>query len=86
MFLPLYGQHNVLNALGVAATALDCGIEVEVLKEALETFEGVQRRFTRVGDWQGGGGLISLAEGGLLARTRLTSYWLLIQSALTVFS
>ncbi|HUX80231.1 MAG TPA: UDP-N-acetylmuramate--L-alanine ligase [Alphaproteobacteria bacterium] len=53
IFLPLYGQHNVLNALGVAATALDCGLEVEVLKEAFETFEGVQRRFTRVGDWQG---------------------------------
>lgn len=53
MFLPLYGHHNVLNALGVAAAAFDCGIEIDVLREAFESFEGIQRRFTRVGDWQG---------------------------------
>jgi len=53
IFLPLYGHHNVLNALGVAATVFDCGLEIDVLKEAFESFEGVQRRFTHVGDWQG---------------------------------
>ncbi len=53
MFLPLYGHHNVLNALGVAVIAFDCGLEINVLREALASFEGVQRRFTRVGDWQG---------------------------------
>jgi UDP-N-acetylmuramate--alanine ligase len=53
MFLPLHGHHNVLNALGVAATVFECGLESEALREAFESFEGIQRRFTRVGDWQG---------------------------------
>lgn len=53
IFLSLYGPHNVLNALGVAAVSFECGIEVEVLKRAFSTFEGIQRRFTRVGDWEG---------------------------------
>jgi len=53
MFLSLYGHHNVLNALGVAAVAFECGLEEKVLREAFVSFEGVQRRFTRVGDWQG---------------------------------
>jgi len=51
--LALYGHHNVLNALGVAAAAFECGIKEDVLKEAFASFEGVQRRFTRVGEWQG---------------------------------
>lgn len=53
LFLSLYGHHNVLNALGVAAIAFECGLEEEVLRKAFSSFEGVQRRFTRVGDWQG---------------------------------
>jgi UDP-N-acetylmuramate--alanine ligase len=53
MFLALYGHHNVLNALGVAAATFECGVEIEALKQAFASFEGVQRRFTRVGDWQG---------------------------------
>jgi UDP-N-acetylmuramate--alanine ligase len=48
--LPLYGHHNVLNALGVAAVAFECGIERNILKEAFASFEGVQRRFTQVGE------------------------------------
>ncbi|MBS0272067.1 MAG: UDP-N-acetylmuramate--L-alanine ligase [Proteobacteria bacterium] len=53
IFLQLYGHHNVLNALGVAAAAFECGLEVDILKRAFASFEGVQRRFTRVGDWHG---------------------------------
>ncbi len=53
MFLPLYGQHNVLNALGVASCAFECGIKENILKEAFSSFEGVQRRFTAVGNWRG---------------------------------
>lgn len=49
--LTLYGHHNVLNALGVAAVALKCGIKEEALKTAFSSFKGVQRRFTRVGTW-----------------------------------
>jgi UDP-N-acetylmuramate--alanine ligase len=53
IFLSLYGHHNVLNALGAAAAAFECGLELESLKQAFSSFEGVQRRFTQVGDWQG---------------------------------
>lgn len=53
MFLCLYGHHNVLNALGVAASAFECGVEEDILKKAFASFEGVQRRFTHVGAWQG---------------------------------
>lgn len=53
IFLSLYGQHNVLNALGVAVIAFECGVEEEILKIGFSSFKGVQRRFTRVGDWQG---------------------------------
>lgn len=53
MSLSLYGQHNVLNALGVAAIALECGITDAALTTAFGSFAGVQRRFTVVGEWEG---------------------------------
>ena len=53
MFISLYGHHNVLNALGVAAIAFECGVDEEALKRGFATFKGVQRRFTYVGNWQG---------------------------------
>ena len=43
IFLSLYGHHNVMNALAVAAVAFECGIDSEILKAALASFEGVQR-------------------------------------------
>ncbi|MBY0271965.1 MAG: UDP-N-acetylmuramate--L-alanine ligase [Alphaproteobacteria bacterium] len=51
--LALYGHHNVLNALSVVATAFECGIPESVIQEAFASFQGIQRRFTRVGEWQG---------------------------------
>lgn len=51
--LALYGHHNVLNALSVVATALECGIPEVVIQKAFASFQGIQRRFTRVGEWQG---------------------------------
>jgi len=51
--LSLYGKHNILNALGVAAVAFECGIESEAIKNAFSSFEGVERRFSRVGEWNG---------------------------------
>ena len=49
--LSLHGHHNVLNALGVAAVAFECGVSPEMLQKAFTSFEGVQRRFTPVGEW-----------------------------------
>lgn len=51
--LALYGHHNVLNALSVVAAALECGIPETVIQEAFASFQGIQRRFTRVGESQG---------------------------------
>ncbi|MGB0822472.1 MAG: Mur ligase family protein, partial [Ilumatobacteraceae bacterium] len=43
--LPMRGRHNVLNALGALALAVELGVEPSVAAEALGTFGGVARRF-----------------------------------------
>jgi UDP-N-acetylmuramate--alanine ligase len=48
--LPMPGQHNVLNALGVLALADFIGIPFETYVKALSQFEGVARRFTVRGE------------------------------------
>ena len=44
--LQIPGRHNVLNALAATASAMEAGIPFAVVQQALERFEGVQRRFT----------------------------------------
>jgi len=39
------GRHNVLNATAALAVALELDVKPEVVREALETFRGVDRRF-----------------------------------------
>ena len=51
--LKVPGKHNILNALGTAAVALYLGIDFNVIKEALADFEGVNRRFERIGEVNG---------------------------------
>ncbi|MDQ3365717.1 MAG: UDP-N-acetylmuramate--L-alanine ligase [Myxococcota bacterium] len=48
--LPMPGQHNVLNALGVLAIADFMGIPFETYVQAIAHFEGVARRFTVRGE------------------------------------
>mgnify|MGYP003593760286 CR=1 FL=1 len=43
------GAHNVLNALAVIAVADELEVPLDVVKEAIAGFHGVQRRFTLVG-------------------------------------
>lgn len=45
-FIPLYGDHTVLNALAVISLCHYEGIPVELIQERLKTFSGVKRRFT----------------------------------------
>ncbi len=47
------GDHNVRNALGACATALQCGISFQVIHDALKLFTGVYRRFELIGDRDG---------------------------------
>lgn len=48
--LRIPGRHNVLNALATIATGLEAEIPFPVIQQALEGFEGVQRRFTIRGE------------------------------------
>ena len=43
--LPLRGVHNVVNATGVVAMALELGVEPDAIATALSKFGGVARRF-----------------------------------------
>ena len=51
--LPMPGRHNALNATAAIAVALELGIGDDVIRDALASFGGVRRRFTRTGMWNG---------------------------------
>ena len=53
MCLPMPGEHNVQNALAAITVARELGVSDEKIRSALKNFEGVKRRFTRVGEWNG---------------------------------
>ena len=50
--LNMPGHHNVLNALAAIAVAHEIGIEDTAIKRALESFEGIGRRFQINGEYQ----------------------------------
>jgi len=51
--VPIPGRHNVQNALAAIAVALEMGISPEAIVAGFERFEGVKRRFTKVGKVDG---------------------------------
>jgi len=51
--LPMPGRHNALNATAAIAVALELDIGDDVIRDALASFGGVRRRFTRTGMWNG---------------------------------
>jgi UDP-N-acetylmuramate--alanine ligase len=51
--LGIPGMHNVLNALGATATALEMGVPFAAIQTALAVFGGVKRRFEIVGSGRG---------------------------------
>lgn len=51
--LPMAGRHNLQNALAAISIGLELGVDSKTLRTALAGFEGVKRRFTHTGDWQG---------------------------------
>jgi len=51
--LPMPGEHNVLNALAAIGAALELNISFEDIAKGLQAFDGVKRRFTKVGTWNG---------------------------------
>ena len=48
--VPIPGRHNVQNALAAIAVALELGISDDAIVAGFERFEGVKRRFTKVGE------------------------------------
>jgi UDP-N-acetylmuramate--alanine ligase len=53
MTLPMYGMHNVQNALAAFAVGHEMGLDEKVMRKALSTFAGVKRRFTKTGEVDG---------------------------------
>jgi UDP-N-acetylmuramate--alanine ligase len=48
--LPMFGEHNVLNALAAIAVAREMDIGEDAIVKALGQFGGVKRRFTKTGE------------------------------------
>ena len=46
--LKLIGRYNVLNATAAIALCLNLGLKIKIIKNALKSFSGVQRRLTKV--------------------------------------
>jgi UDP-N-acetylmuramate--alanine ligase len=51
--LPMPGRHNVQNALAAIGVALELGIDDATIQKGFEKFDGVKRRFTKVGEVSG---------------------------------
>jgi UDP-N-acetylmuramate--alanine ligase len=51
--LPMPGEHNISNAVAAIAVARELGVSTDAIRNALNSFGGVKRRFTRVGEWHG---------------------------------
>lgn len=51
--LSVPGRHNLLNATGAAALALELGVSFEAVASALGQFTGAHRRMERLGFWHG---------------------------------
>ena len=51
--LPMFGHHNILNALAAVAVAIEMEIDDETLRSAFVSFRGVKRRFTPTGEFNG---------------------------------
>ncbi len=53
VFLPMLGEHNILNSLAALAVAHEMDMKAPVMKSALANFSGVKRRFTKTGEVNG---------------------------------
>jgi UDP-N-acetylmuramate--alanine ligase len=53
LILPMPGRHNALNATSAVAVAHELKISDDAIRNALASFGGVRRRFTRAGVWNG---------------------------------
>jgi UDP-N-acetylmuramate--alanine ligase len=53
LFLPMAGKHNTQNVLSAIAVSRELGLTEDQVRSGLDSFGGVKRRFTHVGNWKG---------------------------------
>lgn len=53
MSLRVPGVHNVLNALAATALCHSIGVSAQDIRESLADFQGIKRRYERIGSWRG---------------------------------
>ena len=46
--LPVYGFHNIYNALATIAACISVGVSIDKIKSGVENFKGISRRFEKV--------------------------------------
>lgn len=51
--IPTPGKHNVLNSLAAIAIGAELDFGIKAIKNGFKHFEGVKRRFTKVGEYNG---------------------------------
>lgn len=51
--LPIPGKHNILNALAAIAIGVELDMDFEVIKHGFNNFQGVNRRFNIIGQYNG---------------------------------
>ena len=51
--IPLIGIHNIRNSVGALCVALSVGIPIQKIKKGLKNFQGVQRRFNKIFNYNG---------------------------------
>ncbi len=51
--IPIPGQHNALNTLAAMVVGMECGLSFEQCAESLQRFQGVSRRFQKIGEYKG---------------------------------
>jgi UDP-N-acetylmuramate--alanine ligase len=51
--LPVPGRHNVLNALAASALAFEIGVPTALIRNSLQEFPGIRRRFEHIGSFRG---------------------------------
>lgn len=51
--LPMLGEHNILNATAAIIVGHEMGMSDDLLRKGLSDFQGVKRRFTKTGEFNG---------------------------------
>ena len=52
VYLPIPGRHNVMNSLAAIAIAAELNLGVHAMQSGFNNFQGVKRRFTKVGEYK----------------------------------